>query len=184
MKSLPIAVALLFVLAGCVSVGPDQSTVPTGASAAPSLGVTTPAPFSLPPIVIPTVPPVTAPPATLAPTPSATPEMTIDTFTPPPSLPTSPGASTEPVTRDLLFDDDMSDPSSGWQELDEDFASIGYDSGVLAFRYNQNQSWAYTVRHLDSPETTLLPIADFSPRATASLACFVATTATQSCTER
>jgi len=79
-------------------------------------------------------------------------------------LPTSPGASTEPGTRDLLFDDDMSDPTSGWQELDEDFASIGYDSGVLAFRYNQNQSWAYTVRHLDSPETTLLPIADFSPQ--------------------
>jgi hypothetical protein len=68
-----------------------------------------------------------------------------------------------PGARDLLFDDDMSDPNSGWQELDEDFASISYDSGVLAFRYNQNQSWAYTVRHLDSPETTLMTAADFWP---------------------
>jgi hypothetical protein len=35
---------------------------------------------------------------------------------------------------------------------------------VLAFRYNQNQAWAYTVRHLGAPQTTLVPIADFSPQ--------------------
>jgi len=75
---------------------------------------------------------------------------------------TSPSA--EPGTRDLLFNDDMTDSSSGWQELNENFATITYDSGVLAFRYNKAQSWAYTIRNLDAPETTLLPAANFAPQ--------------------
>jgi len=58
----------------------------------------------------------------------------------------------------------MTDPASGWQQLNEDFASITYDTGVLAFRYNKDKSWAYTVRTLDARETTLLPAANFSPQ--------------------
>lgn len=162
-KLLPAAVAILFVLAGCVTVGPDQSVAPPG-TAAPSMGVTTPAPVSAPPVVIPTAPALTPVPLTPPPTASPTPESAIGTTSPPPSITSTPGSSTAPGSRDLLFFDDMSDSSSGWQELDEDFATVSYDSGVLAFRYNQNQSWAYTVRHLDSAETTLLPEADFSPQ--------------------
>ena len=77
--------------------------------------------------------------------------MTDPPTTPAPTLAERSGITgrvPEPASRDLLFDDDMTDPSSGWQQLDEDFATISYDSGVLAFRYNQNQSWAYTVRQI------------------------------------
>jgi hypothetical protein len=81
----------------------------------------------------------------------------------PTAQPTS-GASAEPGTRDVLFTDDMSDPTSGWSLLNEDFATISYDTGVLAFRFNSNPSWAFTGRKLTTPVTSLISAADFSPQ--------------------
>jgi hypothetical protein len=175
LRSLPVAFAALFVLIGCVNVAPAPSTESSTApsvvgSAAPSLGVTTPAPQTpaatlLTPTVAPTLVP-TAPPLATD-TPAATEQPTIAPSVGPSGLATE-GPSAQPTAgtadRDQIFTDDMSDPASGWQQLNEDFASITYDSGVMAFRYNQDQAWAYTVRHLDTPETTLLPAADFSPQ--------------------
>jgi hypothetical protein len=63
----------------------------------------------------------------------------------------------------VLFDDDMSDPSSGWSPIDEDFATVSYDTGVLAFRFNQNPAWAFSPRQLDGPQTTLLSVAEYLP---------------------
>lgn len=167
-KALPAvaaAMCALVVVAGCVSVAPNVTALPTGGpSAAPSLGVTTPAPVAT------TTPGATAVPTLVPASPTALPATPLPTA--PPSNPASlgpsglatPGASGEPGTRDLLFDDDLTDPQSGWEQLNEDFASITYDTGVLAFRYNQDQSWAYTVRHLDAANTTVLAVGDFAPQ--------------------
>ena len=145
LRNLSAAVVVVFVVAGCVTVGPTVSTPPsTGASVAPSLGVTTPAPSTAAPT--PTLAPTPTP--TVPATPIATASPTVGPSVPPtigvPTPPTT-SPSAEPGTRDLLFNDDMTDSSSGWQELNQDFATITYDSGVLAFRYNKAQSWAYTL---------------------------------------
>jgi hypothetical protein len=117
--------------------------------------------------------PSSVPTATAAPlvTPSAAPtESPVVTAEPtgtpivePSTVPTS-----EPTfaagDRDLLFDDNFDDPGSGWDEVNESFATIGYESGALAFRFNVNPSWAYTVRQLGSPVTTLQPVAEFAPQ--------------------
>jgi hypothetical protein len=172
-KSLSVAFAALFVVAGCVSVAPPPSSEPSvGASAAPSLGVTTPVPASpaatsvapsSAPSVLQSAPPVETPTAV------ASEEATVEPSVGPSEPAESPAQepSSEPTTgiqdRDQIFADDMSDPASGWQQLNEDFATITYDTGMLAFRYNQQNAWAYTVRDLDAPQTTLLPAANFSP---------------------
>ena len=166
LKSLPLAVAALFVVAGCVSVGPTPSSGPSGAvTAAPSVGVPTTAPVTQAPTVAPTVAPT--PPPTLAPTlpPVITPAPTEEATLPPTTEPSgTPGASGSPTTRDLLYNDDMSDPTSGWEELNQDFATVSYDSGVLAMRFNDPQAWAFTVRQLTEANTTLVEEADFAPQ--------------------
>ena len=169
MKSLPVAFAALFLVAGCVTVAPSPSQAPTSATAAPSLGVTTPAPPTSAPTLPPTPTPAPTPTPTLPPTP-------IPTLPPTPiaSLPASfgpssgpsqgPSSSFAPSTRDELFNDDFSDPSSGWQLLDQDFATITYDTGVLALRFNANKAWAYSARALDGPHGTVVQAADFAPQ--------------------
>ena len=174
MKSLLAALVAVFLLAGCVSVGPSVSTAPTAASsAAPSLGVTTPAPPTAPPTLASTPTPVPTLASTPTPAPTAPPLVTEPPTLEPTIEPTvrpSTGATSEPTaepggpTRDLLFTDEMTDPSSGWSPLNEDFVSVTYDTGVLAFRFNQNPSWAYSARQLDGPVTDLLSVADFSPQ--------------------
>jgi hypothetical protein len=77
--------------------------------------------------------------------------------------PTVAPPSGEPGTRDLLFNDDMTDPTSGWDTFSGDFATITYDTGVLAFRFSQNQAWASSPRNLDHAVSTLLVAADFMP---------------------
>ncbi len=164
-KSLSVIGAALFLVAGCVTVGPNSSGAPTFAtSGAPSLGVTTPAPSTLAPTTAPTLAPTLAPPPTL--TPTATPlasEAPTTVPTMPPSAEPTAQASSEPGSRDLVFDDDFTDPSSGWDVLDEDFASISYDTGVLALRFNDNSSWAFSVRQFDGPQTTVVQAATFEP---------------------
>ena len=164
----------VFLVAGCVTVGPSASGTPAGAtSGPPSIGAATTAPLSFPPI--PTLPVVSLPPVatptvvptpTLAPPPTATPLPTLggttEPTTPASSEPT-PAGSPSTSTRDLLFSDDMSDPTSGWSPLDQDFASVSYDTGVLAFRFNSNPAWALSPRQLAGPETTLVAIGDYLP---------------------
>lgn len=58
----------------------------------------------------------------------------------------------------------MSDASSGFSPLNEDFASVSYDTGVLAFRFNSNPAWALSSRQLDGPQTTLVSIGVFLPQ--------------------
>ena len=166
LKSLAVAVAALFVVTGCVTVGPTPSSGPSGAAtAAPSVGVPTPAPVTQAPTVAPTVAPTLPP--TLAPTlpPVITPAPTEGATLPPTTEPSgTPGATGEPTTRDLLYNDDMSDPTSGWEELNQDFATVSYDSGVLAMRFNENPAWAFTVRQLTAANTTLVETGDFAPQ--------------------
>jgi hypothetical protein len=170
LKSLAVLFAALFLIVGCVTVGPGPSLTPGSVTtAAPSLGVTTPAPPTSSPTLAPT--PTAAPTPTPTLPPTATPTLT---GTPVASLPASIGPSTgpsqgpsssfEPSTRDQLFADDFSDPSSGWQLLDQDFATISYDSGALALRFNSNEAWAYSVRALDGPHGTVVQAADFAPQ--------------------
>ncbi len=164
MKALPAAFAALFLVVGCVSVGPSETTAPTtAATAAPSLGVTTPAPATETPTVAPTATPAPTPTPTPTPAPTAAPTEEA-TVVPESVAPSVVPPSSGPSSSDELFADDFSDPSSGWEELDQDFASVTYDSGVLAFRYNDSGAWAFTVRSLDVPESTLVLAADFSPQ--------------------
>jgi hypothetical protein len=58
----------------------------------------------------------------------------------------------------------MSDPNSGWDHPSADYVSVTTDSGVLAFRFNTDQSWAFSTRKLDGPQTVLLTAADFDPQ--------------------
>lgn len=167
LKSLPAAFVALFLVAGCVNVAPATSGAPpaTAGSGAPSLGVTTPAPVTPPPTLAPpthapTLAAPTAPP-TLAPTPTLA--STLEPTTAP-TLAATIAPSGSPTGSQQIFNDDMSDATSGWQETHEDFATITYDTGVLAFRFNNAQSWAYTVRHLDGPHSTLVLEADFQPQ--------------------
>ena len=172
-KSLFATVVALFVVVGCVSVAPTVSTPPSNAaSAAPSLGVTTPAPVTpaatANATATPTVAPTSVPTATQTEAPTETPVATATTTVEPTTLPSETPSATatpggEPSTRDLIYDDDFSDPASGWSTLDEDFATITYDTGMLAFRFNQDQAWAYTVRDIAGAHATLLPVAYFSP---------------------
>jgi len=164
----------VFLVAGCVTVGPSPSGSPGGpASGLPSLGVATPGRVSFPPLPTPVVTPApvatptAVPTPTLAPAPSATPAPTPG-GTPEPTSPATaeptPAGSPDISQRDLLFDDQMSDPSSGWSPLDQDFVSVTYDTGVLAFRFNSNPAWALSPRQLDSPQTTLVSIGAFMPQ--------------------
>jgi hypothetical protein len=165
LKSLPVACAALFLIAGCVSVGPEATpTATVAASAGPSLGVTTPAPPTQAPTVAPTVAPTPTLAATPSPTVASTP--TVAPTLPPTALPSSeptPGPSGGAGDRDLIFSDDMSDSTSGWDTLEGDVGSISYDTGFLAFRYNQEGAWSYTVRDLDTSVTTLVQAGDFYP---------------------
>ena len=172
MNKLLLAVSTaVFLVAGCVTVGPSASGSPAAApSGLPSIGAATIAPLSFPPI--PTLPALSLPPAptptaTPTPTPTATPlptvAGTIHPTSPATSAPT-PGGSPGISERDLLFDDDMSDASSGFSPLNEDFASVSYDTGVLAFRFNSNPAWALSPRQLDGAQTTLVSIGVFLPQ--------------------
>jgi len=168
-KTTSAALAACLLLAGCVSVGPTTTTEPTGGtSAAPSLGVTTPAPATAAPTATPA--PTEAPTPTPTASPTPTPEVTAPASEAP-SLEPSVAASASPSaipsgvpTRDLLFFDEMDDPTSGWGLLNEEFATINYDSGVLAFRFDNSGSWAYTSRSLDQPQAVLRAIGQFEPQ--------------------
>ncbi len=155
LKTALAALSVATLLAGCVSVGsstPEPTASPT--SALPSLGITTPAPATPTPSVAPTASPTPTEAATPAPTEEPT-ASTGPTVTPAPS-------SGAPVS-DLLFDDLMNDPQSGWDQLTLDFASIGVSAGALRIQIDQAGAWAYTIRELAAPQAVLRPVAIFTP---------------------
>jgi hypothetical protein len=117
--------------------------------------VTTPAPATPGATATPTTAPTATPTAAATATPTTAPTVT-------PAATAQPTPGTDPLSRDLLFTDDFSDPASGWDTLNEPIASIDYDTGVLAFRFNQ-VGWAYTVRDLDAPVAVVRPVAQFIP---------------------
>jgi hypothetical protein len=160
-----IALLGCLLLVGCVTVEPSTTPAPTrGASAAPSIEPTTPAPATASAGPAPTDSP--APTASTSPTaeptspPSEEPsaEPTAEASGTPSSEPTGPPA------RDLLFEDAMDDPSSGWSTLSQDFATISFDGDVLAFHFDSGGAWAYTSRSLDLPQAVLRAIGRFEPQ--------------------
>lgn len=170
---IPFAVAALLVV-GCVTVAPSQTAAPTApASAVPGLGVATPvtvtpAPVTPAPVetpaASPTSVPIQTPPlsSTLEPTsePTGSPEATADPSADPSA---EPSGNPDVIARDVVFTDDLSDPASGWDTLDESVASILYGvGGALEFRFNQS-GYAYTVRTLDEAQTVVRPVAVFAP---------------------
>jgi hypothetical protein len=163
---LAAAAALLFV--GCVSVGPTGTGAPTSvASGAPSLGVTTPAPISTATLTVAPTPITTPVPIATATTgPIATPDVepTPTALASEPIPTPAPTASGDVTDRDLLFEDDLTDPASGWSELDQDFATIKYDLGNLDFGFNDTGAWAFTLRALGTSVTSLQPVASFTPQ--------------------
>jgi hypothetical protein len=167
LKPVSSALVALFVVAGCVTVGPSVSTAPSAQlSVAPSLGVTTPAPLTPAPTVARTSVPSLAPTSSPTPTPvvSAVPtQQPTLAATQTPAETSSPGGTFGVSDRDVLFYDEMDDPSSGWSTADEDFANVSYDSGALAMRFNQNPAWALSVRALDVPDTTVVVAGEFEP---------------------
>ncbi len=169
MKTLPAVIAALFLVVGCIAVAPTGSSGPSSAaSAAPTLSVATPIIPTAAPTVAPTAVP-TLPPATSAPTaPPATPSATTPpVVTEPPATepPATSGPSTEPSSRDEIFADDFTDPSSGWDTGDTDFAKVSYDSGSLVMQFKADTAWVISSHTLDSPSTTVLQAADFWPQA-------------------
>ena len=156
-KALAIGTSLLL-LAGCVSVN-TSSTPP---SAGPSFGITTPHPASptLPTIVLtpapvvteaPTEPPPTeeptAPPATQAPTAVATAETT---------EPPSSGSA------DVLFEDDMTDPTSGWGTGDTALVTTSYQGDALNMVVHTAGGAGYSPRDLGAEFGTLIAAGEFT----------------------
>lgn len=186
LKSLSAALVIVYLIAGCVTVGPTPATIsPSAGTPAASFAVTTSAPATAlatgettsaatpaatPSAFAATTPALTSLAPSSAPAPaSAESTAAAASFGPTNNPAGTPGApsSVAPATisdRDLLFSDDMTDASSGWDELNEDFATITYDTGVLAFRYDKNKAWAYTVRKLAGPETSLVVASEFMPQ--------------------
>ena len=161
-----LGLAILLVAGAALAIGGAPHATPTLiAQVSPSLpALPSAVPTALPTalataLATPTAVPTLAPTATAQATPSATIEPTI-----PASAQPTPAGSPVISDRDLLFADDMSDASSGWSLLNEDFVSVGYDTGALAFRFNSSPAWALSSRQLDAPQTTLVSIGEFLPQ--------------------
>jgi len=128
--------ALVFSVAGCVAVAPAGESASPAVS--PTPGVTTMAP----PTQAPATP--SAPPTSPPPTASATAEPTA---TPPPETDTpQPTAGLGFDERDLLFQDDMSDPASGWGVGDTGGGSTAYVDGALQLDTNSDGAWMWSHR--------------------------------------
>ncbi|MEP7360226.1 MAG: hypothetical protein ABI744_01475 [Chloroflexota bacterium] len=159
MSKLPTAlIAVVALVTGCVSI--------TAPSAAPSVtpAPATPAPTSTP-SAAPTASPTASPVATVAPTPSATPSVAPTEG--PTAVPTQ--APSELDTRDLLFSDDMTDPSSGWavgQVTDSDatVGTISYAGDRLRLDVQNTTGWLATSRVLDGEQSTMRMAAQFVPQ--------------------
>ncbi len=141
-----VVVLLLVAWAVMSAPGPTPSLAPTPSPTPPATPTPTPSP---------------TPPATPTPTPSPT----------PPATPTpTPAPTSVPVdTRNLLFRDDFSDPSSGWavgEVTDVDGAAVGniaYADGALRFDTNDPGDWIWTLRPTGDTKGTMRLAGEFVP---------------------
>ena len=151
-KSVALIVAIAFVLVGCVGV--SNTTPPP--SAGLSFGITTPAPISTSTTGVSTASPTISE----APTPilpSATP-----TTAPTATLPVA-TASPAAVDNDLIFEDDLSDPSSGWGLNDTDLSTITYEDDALRIQVHAADGAAFSGRSVGGEYAVLLAAAEFVP---------------------
>jgi hypothetical protein len=156
-------------VAGCVTVTPP--TAPPSGTPAPSAAVT-PAP---------TVPPTAAP--TVAPTAAATAEPTAPPTAGPTAEPTAQptGLPADFDARDLLFRDDLSDPTgvcagaTGTTPLGcfgigdvtssdgQSIGSVNYANGLLSFGVDVPTGWIWTRRVVEGEHSTMRVAAEFIP---------------------
>jgi hypothetical protein len=158
-----IAVAALSV--GCVTIsGPTASPSATTPAATPTKA----------PTVAPTVPPsptsapTAAPTPTLAPTNAPTDAPTLAPTLEPTAAPTEAPADLD--TRDLLFNDDMTDTSSGWATGTVNggdgsvIGTINYTQNGLAFNVANENGWLATSRVFGGAQATVKIAAEFVPQ--------------------
>lgn len=148
-RAVAISVVVAFLLVGCVSLGPAQTTLP---SLVPSFSITTPVPSaSATPSI--TFAPTASPAATAPPTQAATATPTeaptaAPSASPEPSLTPAPSAAVieDFGAEDLLFEDDFSDPTSGWGVASTAGGEIAYVDSVLQFDTVSERSWMWSTR--------------------------------------
>lgn len=163
LRALTAISSAALIAVGCVSVGPTATTQPSGL--VPSLGITTPAATVAVTATPSTVPTPSAPP-TATPTIELTPDVTAS-----PTLEPSvaPSETPEPIetpattTGDVLFFDEMDDPTSGWTTGSASFAEIAYDVTSLEIAMLQSPAYAYSARSLDEEYGVVLSAAEFNP---------------------
>ncbi len=163
LKSLSL-LAVAALLTGCVSV----STSSPSPEATATLGITTMAPTQTPtatpqptatPTVAPTATPTVVPtvaPATTPPTGPTEPPTIQPTETPTPS-----GLGYDP--KDQLFDDSMSDPTSGWGTATESFYNIAYAADHLQLDVSGSASSVWSTRPTGSQSGTLVVLGQLTP---------------------
>lgn len=158
-RALGVCVAMAALLAGCVSIG--------GPSAQPSIGrsfgITTPAPGASATTAATTA---ATQPATTTPTPTDEPTATPSAAATP--TPTASAEATETpgaATNDLVFSDDMSDPSSGWGVTDTDLSTIAYEGGALRITIHQEAGASFSQHTVGGEYAVVLAAAEFQPTA-------------------
>jgi hypothetical protein len=153
-KSVLVALAVVALAAGCVTVG-GPTAAPT---VSPTLDITTPHPATPTDGGAPTVTPT----ASVAPTTTAAP-----TATPEPSA--TNGPTPQPSgdlgfdQRDVIFFDDLTDATSGWGTGTTAGGSVSYASGTLEFDTAADGAWLWSRRLADSSSATMRVIGDFYP---------------------
>ncbi|MEO6350373.1 MAG: hypothetical protein ABIP53_06955 [Candidatus Limnocylindrales bacterium] len=166
-RAFAVAAVIATVLTGCVSVS-APSVAP---STAPSLGITTPAAVTASPIAsiatpvaaTPTAAP-TAPPTAEPPTPGPTAAPTVAPIETPVVEPSTPVETAPPEdTSDLLFVDNMDDPTSGWDEYDVEAATVGYAESALRVTVNAADTFAYGGRLLGAEYGAVLVAGELVP---------------------
>jgi hypothetical protein len=148
--------AVVALAAGCVSVS-GPSAAPT---TSPTLGVTTPHPATATPSAAPSG------------TPSAT-QSAPPTATAAPTTTAGPSASSGPTPqpsgdlgfdqRDVLFYDELTDPSSGWGVGTTGGGSVAYANGELQFNTASAGAWIWSRRLVNSTHATMRIASDFMP---------------------
>jgi hypothetical protein len=68
---------------------------------------------------------------------------------------------TQAVPVQELFEDDLLDASSGWQQLSVKKASFAFTTHGLASLYDTKGAWAYAVHELERPQADVMVTGDF-----------------------
>jgi len=145
--------ALLCSVVGCASVTPPDESAPPAVS--PTPGITTMTPTTQAPVT-PSAPPTSPPPTAIA-----TAEST--TIPPPETNTPQPTAGPGFDERDLLYQDDLSDPASGWGIGDTRGGSIAYVDGALQLDTSSNGAWLSSHRTTGRVNGTLRIAGAFVP---------------------